>query len=51
VYACGPADVRVTMVDGEVVAESGQLSWADRRDVAATATSASVALLARAGLR
>ena len=25
VYACGPADVRVTMVDGEVVAESGQL--------------------------
>jgi len=51
VYACGPADVRMTMVDGEVVAESGQLSWADRRDVAATATSASIALLTRAGLR
>ena len=51
VYACGPADVRMTMVDGEVVAESGQLSWADRQDVAATATSASIALLTRAGLR
>lgn len=50
VYACGPADVRVTMVDGRVVAESGQLVWADRREVAATATSASRSLLARAGL-
>jgi hypothetical protein len=39
------------MVDGAVVAESGQLGWADRREIAATATSASRALLTRAGLR
>ncbi|HKW00677.1 MAG TPA: 5'-deoxyadenosine deaminase [Vicinamibacterales bacterium] len=51
VYACSPADVRVTMVDGVVVAQHGQLAWADRGDVAAAATSASRSLLARAGLR
>jgi len=50
VYACSAADVLATMVDGQVVARSGDLVWADRQEVAATAASAARTLLGRAGL-
>jgi 5-methylthioadenosine/S-adenosylhomocysteine deaminase len=50
VYASGPRDVRLTMVDGEVVARDGELSWADRREVAADARTAARLLVGRAGL-
>ncbi len=51
VYASSPADVRLTMVDGDVVANAGELTWADRRDIASTAIAAARSLMTRAGLR
>ena len=50
VYASGPQDVRLTMVDGEVVARDGELLWADRREVTADARTAARLLMTRAGL-
>jgi 5-methylthioadenosine/S-adenosylhomocysteine deaminase len=50
VYASGPSDVRLTMVDGEIVTRDGELTWGDRRAVAAEARVAARGLMARAGL-
>jgi 5-methylthioadenosine/S-adenosylhomocysteine deaminase len=50
VYACSAADVRMTMIEGLVVAQDAELTWADRRDVAGAATAAARTLIARAGL-
>jgi 5-methylthioadenosine/S-adenosylhomocysteine deaminase len=49
VYASRPSDVRLTVVDGEVVARDGVLAWADRREIADTARSATKKLLTRGG--
>jgi cytosine/adenosine deaminase-related metal-dependent hydrolase len=50
VYASRASDVRATIVDGEIVARDGQLSWAERQDVASDAAAAATQLIARAGL-
>jgi 5-methylthioadenosine/S-adenosylhomocysteine deaminase len=50
VYASGPSDVRVTIVDGEIVARDGELAWAERAAVAAEARVAARGLIARAGV-
>ena len=50
VYASRPADVRMTMVDGRVVATGGELGWADRRQIAAEAARAARTLRDRAGV-
>jgi 5-methylthioadenosine/S-adenosylhomocysteine deaminase len=50
VYTSGPRDVRLTMVDGEIVARDGEVVWADRRAVAAEARTAARLLMTRAGL-
>jgi 5-methylthioadenosine/S-adenosylhomocysteine deaminase len=50
VYACRPTDVSTTVVDGRIVARRGELSWADRREVAAEAAVAARQLAHRAGL-
>jgi len=50
VYASRPSDVQATIVDGEIVAREGELTWADRRDVASDAAVAASQLIARAGL-
>jgi 5-methylthioadenosine/S-adenosylhomocysteine deaminase len=50
VYASRPSDVRATIVDGEIVARDGQLSWADKHDVASDAAAAARQLVARAGV-
>jgi 5-methylthioadenosine/S-adenosylhomocysteine deaminase len=47
VYASGPADVRLTMVDGEVVAQAGQVRWADTAEVVGRARAAAATLMAR----
>jgi len=50
VYASGPRDVRLTMVDGEIVARDGDVVWADRGRIAADARTAARLLMTRAGL-
>ncbi len=35
VYSSGPSDVRLTVIDGRIVARDGELMWADRAEVAA----------------
>jgi 5-methylthioadenosine/S-adenosylhomocysteine deaminase len=50
VYASGPRDVRATIVDGRIVARNGELTWEDRRAIAAEAADAARALIGRAGL-
>jgi 5-methylthioadenosine/S-adenosylhomocysteine deaminase len=50
VYASRAADVRVTVIDGRIVARDGQLMWADRRDVTDAARTAASRLRARAGV-
>lgn len=50
VYASRPTDVRVTIVDGRVVAERGELTWGDPRAIAAEADAAARTLIARAGV-
>ena len=47
VYASRPTDVRVTIVDGEVVAHDGELSWADVDEIRHDAAAAASRLLAR----
>jgi cytosine/adenosine deaminase-related metal-dependent hydrolase len=50
VYACSSADVQLTMIDGQVVARSGELVWTDRREVTAAGNAAARVLITRAGL-
>jgi 5-methylthioadenosine/S-adenosylhomocysteine deaminase len=50
VYAARPDDVRMTMVDGEVLVDEFAAVRMDDRDVSATAQREAGALLARAGL-
>jgi cytosine/adenosine deaminase-related metal-dependent hydrolase len=50
VFSARPADVRLTMIDGDVVARGGELVWGDRRAVAADAARAARRLVARAGI-
>ena len=50
VYASGPDDVRLTVVDGTIVARDGEVTWADRAALAAEARVATRGLIARAGL-
>jgi cytosine/adenosine deaminase-related metal-dependent hydrolase len=50
VYATRATDVRVTIVDGAIVARSGELTWADSRAIAAEAREAAAVLLRRAGI-
>lgn len=50
VYASRPSDVRLTVVDGQIAARDGELTWADRRAVVADADAAARALVSRAGL-
>jgi 5-methylthioadenosine/S-adenosylhomocysteine deaminase len=50
VYASSPADVLLTVVDGEIVARGGEVTWADRTAIAAEARIAAHGLMARAGL-
>ncbi|HEX5214146.1 MAG TPA: 5'-deoxyadenosine deaminase [Vicinamibacterales bacterium] len=47
VYSARPTDVRVTIVDGEVVAHDGELSWADVDEIRLNAADAAARLLAR----
>jgi cytosine/adenosine deaminase-related metal-dependent hydrolase len=50
VYACRGSDVRLTMVDGEIVSRAGQLAWAERSELAAEARGAAAELVGRAGI-
>jgi cytosine/adenosine deaminase-related metal-dependent hydrolase len=50
VYACSSTDVRLTVVDGEIVARDGELTWADRAGMTADARAAARGLMDRAGL-
>lgn len=50
VYATRAADVRATIVDGEVVARDGRLTWDDGELVRAEAEQAARVLVSRAGL-
>ena len=50
VYATRASDVKITIVDGNIVARDGELTWEDRRAVAAEAADAARELTARAGL-
>ena len=50
VYATHASDVKLTIVDGHIVARDGELTWDDRRAVAAEAGEAAQELTARAGL-
>jgi len=50
VYAAGPEDVRMTMVDGIIRCRDGTSSWADGDEIAADATRQAMALAWRAGL-
>ena len=50
VYATRAADVRATIVDGEVVARDGRLMWEDAEAVRADAEQAARTLVGRAGL-
>jgi len=50
VYTSRPSDVRATIIDGEVVARSGTLAWADVSAVRAEAAEAARILIRRAKL-
>lgn len=50
VYAARGTDVRLTVVDGRVLVEDGQLTWGDSEEIAARAHEASRRLATRAGL-
>jgi 5-methylthioadenosine/S-adenosylhomocysteine deaminase len=50
VYAAGPADVAATLVDGDVLVEDGALTRLDPDAVAAAASDAARALVARSGI-
>jgi 5-methylthioadenosine/S-adenosylhomocysteine deaminase len=50
VYAAGPDDVRLTMVDGVVRVKDGSTTWVDSAEIAADAARQARALALRAGL-
>jgi 5-methylthioadenosine/S-adenosylhomocysteine deaminase len=50
VYACRGADVRLTMIDGEVLSEAGELVSLDAREIATEACAAQAELAGRAGI-
>ena len=50
VFSARPSDVRMTMIDGDVVAHDGELAWADRRAIAADAAVAAHRLIDKAGI-
>jgi 5-methylthioadenosine/S-adenosylhomocysteine deaminase len=50
VYASRPSDVRLTVIDGLIVARDGALTWADAAELAAGSQAAAAALVGRAGL-
>jgi 5-methylthioadenosine/S-adenosylhomocysteine deaminase len=50
VYGATAADVRMTIVDGEVCSADGRLAWADEREVVAEAREACRQVAARAGI-
>jgi 5-methylthioadenosine/S-adenosylhomocysteine deaminase len=50
VYAARPTDVRMTMVDGEILVDDFALTGADDREIAAVARTEARALALRAGL-
>ena len=50
VYGCRASDVRATVIDGEVRARDGQLSWADWADLRSAAHEAARRVRGRAGI-
>lgn len=50
VFSSRASDVRLTMVDGTVVARDGELTWADRAAIAHDALGAARTLVERAGI-
>jgi 5-methylthioadenosine/S-adenosylhomocysteine deaminase len=50
VYASRPSDVRLTVIDGEILARDGALTTCDITDVRVTAQAAARTLIGRAGL-
>jgi 5-methylthioadenosine/S-adenosylhomocysteine deaminase len=50
VYTSRPADVALTVIDGQIVARAGELTWADWRSIAAEGAQAAGAVRARAGV-
>lgn len=50
VYSCRPSDVKATIVDGRILARDGELSWAERRQVAHEAAEAGRRVKLRAGV-
>jgi 5-methylthioadenosine/S-adenosylhomocysteine deaminase len=50
VYACRPGDVRMVMVDGELLIRDGEAVQVDAREIAATARAEAALLARRAGL-
>lgn len=51
VFNCSPANVRATIVAGDVVARDGQLIHGDLAEIVATASARCAAMFRRAGLR
>jgi cytosine/adenosine deaminase-related metal-dependent hydrolase len=50
VFSSRAADVRLTMIDGEIVARDGAIAWGDRAAIAREAVEATRALIDRAGI-
>ena len=50
VYASRPSDVRLTVIDGRIVARDGTLAWAETPDLVEEARTSARALIARAKL-
>jgi 5-methylthioadenosine/S-adenosylhomocysteine deaminase len=50
VYTSRPTDVALTVIDGQIVARAGELTWADWRSIAAEGAQAAAAVRARAGV-
>ena len=50
VFSSRASDVRLTMVDGEVVARDGEILWGDRGAIVAEAGGAARALVAKSGI-
>jgi 5-methylthioadenosine/S-adenosylhomocysteine deaminase len=50
VFASRASDVRLTMIDGEIVARDREIAWGDRAAIARDAVDATRALIGRAGI-
>ena len=50
VYGARASDVRATVIDGQLVARSGAVTWADWGDLRSAADRASHAVRSRAGV-